>query len=151
MDRSDFRSHHRLRLPAGTRRHLCLAPPAIDRIGQLEYVEVVLPGNRLQFLLVPLRQEVGENEGHGWLPGELREGGEGGPKIGLLAFWFAGEERFHDTAGVEAPLGRTNEHLDLIAEEDESDPIVVLDGGQGDHGGEFDQGFSFGAAGIAQD
>jgi RND family efflux transporter MFP subunit len=35
----------RLRIPAGTRRHLCLATPAIDRIGQLEYVEVVLPGN----------------------------------------------------------------------------------------------------------
>ena len=35
----------RLRIPAGTRRHLCLAVPAIDRIGQLEYVEVVLPGN----------------------------------------------------------------------------------------------------------
>ncbi len=38
----------RLRIPAGSRRHLCLAIPAIDRIGQLEYVEVVLPDQILE-------------------------------------------------------------------------------------------------------
>ncbi len=35
----------RLRIPAGSRRHLCLSTNAIQRVGQLEFVEVVLPSN----------------------------------------------------------------------------------------------------------
>ena len=31
----------RLRIPAGTRRHLCLATDAVQHVGQLEFVEVV--------------------------------------------------------------------------------------------------------------
>ncbi len=31
----------RLRIPAGTRRHLCLATDAVRRVGQLEFVDVV--------------------------------------------------------------------------------------------------------------
>ena len=31
----------RLRIPAGTRRHLCLATAAIQTIGQLQFVDVV--------------------------------------------------------------------------------------------------------------
>ncbi|MDC0935606.1 efflux RND transporter periplasmic adaptor subunit [Pirellulales bacterium] len=38
----------RLRIPAGTRRHLCLAAGAVQRVGQLEFVDVVLAGNVLQ-------------------------------------------------------------------------------------------------------
>lgn len=38
----------RLRIPAGTRRHLCLATSAIQRIGQLEFVDVVLPDGSLE-------------------------------------------------------------------------------------------------------
>jgi len=39
----------RLRIPAGTRRHLCLATAAIRTIGQLEFVDVVKPdGKTLQ-------------------------------------------------------------------------------------------------------
>ncbi len=38
----------RLKIPAGTRRYLCLAKTAIDRIGQLEFVDVVLPDGRLE-------------------------------------------------------------------------------------------------------
>ena len=30
-------------IPAGTRRHLCLATAAIERVGQLEFVYVVTP------------------------------------------------------------------------------------------------------------
>jgi len=38
----------RLYIPGGERRHLCLATNAIRRIGQLEFVDVVLPGDRLE-------------------------------------------------------------------------------------------------------
>lgn len=38
----------RLRIPAGTRRHLCLATAAIQRVGQLEFVEVERPGGQLE-------------------------------------------------------------------------------------------------------
>lgn len=38
----------RLRIPAGTRRHLCLATDAIMQVGQLKMVDVVLDDGRLQ-------------------------------------------------------------------------------------------------------
>ena len=38
----------RLRIPAGQRRHLCLATAAIQRVGQLEFVEVVLPNKEIE-------------------------------------------------------------------------------------------------------
>jgi RND family efflux transporter MFP subunit len=38
----------RLRIPAGQRRHLCLATAAIRKVGQLEFVEVVTPGGRTE-------------------------------------------------------------------------------------------------------
>ncbi len=55
----------RLRIPAGQRRHLCLNTDAIVRIGQLEFVDVVLPDGILERRLIksgslgmPGRQEV---------------------------------------------------------------------------------------------
>lgn len=42
----------RLQIPAGSRRHICLATDAIDRIGQLEFVDVVLPDNTIQRRLI---------------------------------------------------------------------------------------------------
>jgi RND family efflux transporter MFP subunit len=42
----------RLQIPAGSRRHLCLATDAIRRIGQLEFVDVVLEDNTLQRRLI---------------------------------------------------------------------------------------------------
>jgi membrane fusion protein, multidrug efflux system len=42
----------RLRIEAGTRRHLCLATRAIEQIGQLEFVDVVLPDGTLQRRLI---------------------------------------------------------------------------------------------------
>lgn len=42
----------RLQIPAGSRRHLCLATDAIRRIGQLEFVDVVLDDNTLQRRLI---------------------------------------------------------------------------------------------------
>ncbi len=42
----------RLQIPAGSRRHLCLATDAIVRIGQLEFVDVVLKDNTLQRRLI---------------------------------------------------------------------------------------------------
>lgn len=38
----------RLIIPAGQRRHLCLATDAIQNVGQLQFVEVVRPDNTLQ-------------------------------------------------------------------------------------------------------
>jgi RND family efflux transporter MFP subunit len=38
----------RLLIPAGQRRHLCLATDAIRRLGQLEFVEVVLPDEMIE-------------------------------------------------------------------------------------------------------
>jgi membrane fusion protein (multidrug efflux system) len=55
----------RLLIPAGERRHLCLATDAVVRIGQLEFVDVVLPDGELERRLIrtgqvgiPGRQEV---------------------------------------------------------------------------------------------
>ncbi len=42
----------RLQIPAGSRRHLCLATDAIRRIGQLEFVDVVLPDDTVQRRLI---------------------------------------------------------------------------------------------------
>jgi RND family efflux transporter MFP subunit len=42
----------RLQIPAGSRRHLCLATDAIVRIGQLEFVDVVLNDKTLQRRLI---------------------------------------------------------------------------------------------------
>ena len=38
----------RLLIPAGERRHLCLAADAIRRVGQLEFVEVVMPDGTIE-------------------------------------------------------------------------------------------------------
>lgn len=38
----------RLRIPAGKRRHLCLATSAVQEMGQLEFVDVVLEGGMLE-------------------------------------------------------------------------------------------------------
>lgn len=38
----------RLRIPAGTRRHLCLAESAVRQVGQLEFVDVVMPDESLE-------------------------------------------------------------------------------------------------------
>lgn len=55
----------RLLIPAGERRHLCLATAAVIRIGQLEFVDVVLPDGSIERRLIksgqlgmPGRQEV---------------------------------------------------------------------------------------------
>jgi RND family efflux transporter MFP subunit len=55
----------RLLIPAGERRHLCLATDAVVRIGQLDFVDVVLPDGTIERRLitsgqlgVPGRQEV---------------------------------------------------------------------------------------------
>ncbi len=42
----------RLQIPAGTRNHVCLATDAIVRIGQLEFVDVVMPDGTLQRRLI---------------------------------------------------------------------------------------------------
>lgn len=42
----------RLQIPAGQRKHLCLAMDAIQRVGQLEFVDVVLDDETLQRRLV---------------------------------------------------------------------------------------------------
>ena len=42
----------RLRIPAGKRRHLCLATGAIQQIGQLQFVSVVRPDDQLERRLV---------------------------------------------------------------------------------------------------
>jgi RND family efflux transporter MFP subunit len=42
----------RLQIPAGSRRHLCLATDAIRRVGQLEFVDVVMEDRSLQLRLI---------------------------------------------------------------------------------------------------
>lgn len=42
----------RLEIPAGQRRYLCLARSAIEKVGQLEFVDVVGPGDVLQRRLI---------------------------------------------------------------------------------------------------
>lgn len=42
----------RLLIPAGERRHLCLAVDAVTKIGQLEYVDVVLPDDTVERRLI---------------------------------------------------------------------------------------------------
>ncbi len=42
----------RLRISAGSRRHLCLATDAIQHMGQLEFVEVLLPSNVVERRLI---------------------------------------------------------------------------------------------------
>ncbi len=42
----------RLQIPAGSRRHLCLATDSIRRVGQLEFVDVVLQDGSLQRRLI---------------------------------------------------------------------------------------------------
>ncbi len=42
----------RLEIPAGQRRHLCLATAAVQKVGQLEFVHVVLPGNVLESRMI---------------------------------------------------------------------------------------------------
>ncbi len=42
----------RLQIPAGARRHLCLATDAIRRVGQLEFVDVVMDDGSLQRRLI---------------------------------------------------------------------------------------------------
>lgn len=54
-DRSLFEGMSgRLRIPAGKRRHLCLSLDAVTRLGQLEFVDVVLPDGTLERRLVKL-------------------------------------------------------------------------------------------------
>jgi hypothetical protein len=55
----------RLLIPAGERRHLCLNTDALIEVGQLEFVDVVLPDGNIERRLVktgqlgmPGRQEV---------------------------------------------------------------------------------------------
>lgn len=67
----------RLRIPAGERRHLCLAMDAVVRIGQLEFVDVVLPDKTLERRLIKTGQ-VG-------IPGRLEvlSGVEAGERVVL--------------------------------------------------------------------
>lgn len=44
----------RLLIPAGKRRHLCLPTAAIQQVGQLDFVEVVLPDNTLERRFITL-------------------------------------------------------------------------------------------------
>jgi membrane fusion protein (multidrug efflux system) len=46
----------RLRIPAGQRRHLCLATDAVIEVGQLEFVDVVLPDGDIERRLVKIGQ-----------------------------------------------------------------------------------------------
>jgi RND family efflux transporter MFP subunit len=55
----------RLKIPAGERRHLCIATGAVLRIGQLEFVDILLPDGSIERRLIktgrlgmPGRQEV---------------------------------------------------------------------------------------------
>ncbi|MCA9177056.1 MAG: efflux RND transporter periplasmic adaptor subunit [Planctomycetales bacterium] len=74
----------RLRIPAGDRRHLCLATDAVVRIGQLEFVDVVLPDETIERRLV--------KTGQGGMPGrqEVLSGVEAGDRVLLHASTLEG-------------------------------------------------------------
>ncbi len=46
----------RLRIPAGERRHLCLNTDAVIEVGQLEFVDVVLPDGNIERRLIKIGQ-----------------------------------------------------------------------------------------------
>jgi RND family efflux transporter MFP subunit len=78
----------RLRIPAGRRRHLCLAMDAIRQVGQLEFVDVLLPDGTLEQRFI--------KTGRVGMPGrvEVLSGLEAGEKVVLYG---------------EASRGRTSE------------------------------------------
>jgi RND family efflux transporter MFP subunit len=67
----------RLRIPAGDRRHLCLATDAVVKIGQLEFVDVVLSDGILERRLI--------KTGHLGIPGrqEVLSGVDAGERVVL--------------------------------------------------------------------
>ena len=67
----------KLKVPAGTRRHLCLSTAAVYVIGQLEYVDAVLPDDTLERRLI--------KTGRRGLPGkiEVLSGLEAGDRVML--------------------------------------------------------------------
>ncbi len=65
----------RLRIPTGERRHLCLADEAIVRMGQLDFVDVVLPDGAIERRLI--------QSGHLGMPGrhEVLSGLKAGERV----------------------------------------------------------------------
>lgn len=80
----------RLLIPAGTRKHLCLNMDAIDRIGQLEFVDVVRPDGTLERRYIKTGQ-VG-------IPGrqEVLSGLQAGDKVILKTKSASAGENQHD-------------------------------------------------------
>ncbi|WP_197995036.1 efflux RND transporter periplasmic adaptor subunit [Gimesia panareensis] len=80
----------RLLIPAGSRKHLCLNMDAIDRIGQLEFVDVVKPDGTLERRYIKTGQ-VG-------LPGrqEVLSGLQAGDQVILRKKSSPAEEKQHD-------------------------------------------------------
>tara|TARA_R110002049_G_scaffold50370_3_gene143092 strand:+ start:133073 stop:134197 length:1125 start_codon:yes stop_codon:yes gene_type:complete len=80
----------RLRIPAGERRHLCLNTNALVEVGQLEFVDVVLPDGNIERRLIKLGQ-LG-------MPGrkEVLSGVEAGERVVLHGASNAGKVRSDD-------------------------------------------------------
>jgi membrane fusion protein, multidrug efflux system len=55
----------RLMIPAGVRERLCLPEAALERLGQLEFVDVVLEGGLVERRLVQTGEHSGERDGTG--------------------------------------------------------------------------------------
>ncbi len=90
----------RLQIPAGSRRHLCLATDAIRRIGQLEFVDVVMEDKTLRRRLV--------KTGRLGMPGrvEVLSGLEAGEQVVLID--GAGVDDGPDDPDAESGKSRPN-------------------------------------------
>lgn len=80
----------RLRIPSGERRHLCLATDAVIEVGQLEFVDVVLPDGNIERRLITIGQ-LG-------MPGrqEVLSGVEAGERVVLHGEALGREDRSND-------------------------------------------------------
>lgn len=85
----------RLRIPAGSRQHLCLPTDAILRIGQLEFVDVVGDGDRLERRLI--------KTGRLGMPGrvEVLSGVTAGDRVVLHPDEFADESTSDEPGGAQ--------------------------------------------------
>lgn len=98
---------------------------------------VVAFGGDLQCAVVALVQEIAEHEDDGAPTGNLREVIEGDVQVCALAFPRPTEEVADDAQDVFSSFLGRDEVFDVVGEDHESHAIVVSDGGEGEHGGDF--------------
>lgn len=122
------------------------------RVGDGDGDEVVVDGGKLEGFVVFRILEVGDEEGDALLFDHFPEVVERAGNAGAFAFWLKAEDFADNVQDVELAFAGRNEELDLVGEDDKSDLVVVLDGGEGEEaaelGGSFVLRFFDGAKGA---